>query len=143
MRLNLPSISQPVPTPPLSESTGPVQGVISSESVSRASSSNPVPIARTPEARMAAREQAHAAVVFGSSGSPGPSQARRTGLISYTATEKDCVDSAECTICLEEYEVGVPMGRLECFCRFHIRCIRAWFVGHPGQCPVHHQPGDN
>lgn len=87
---------------------------------------------------MAAREQAHAAVVFGHSQptSPGPSQ-RRTGVFPYQATEKDCVDDAECTICLEEFEVAVEMGRLECFCRFHLRCIRQWFENHPGQCPVH------
>ena len=62
---------------------------------------------------------------------------RRTGMFPYLATEKDCVDSAECTICLEEFEVGVPMARLECLCRFHHACIGAWFVGHPGCCPVH------
>lgn len=62
---------------------------------------------------------------------------RRTGMFPYVATEKDCVDSAECTICLEEFEVGVMMARLECLCRFHRSCITAWFVGHPGRCPVH------
>jgi hypothetical protein len=58
-------------------------------------------------------------------------------MFPYLATEKDCVDSAECTICLEEFEVGVPMARLECLCRFHRACISAWFIGHPGRCPVH------
>lgn len=77
------------------------------------------------------------------SGRPGnhgpvqPRPARRTGMFPYLATEKDCVDSAECTICLEEFEVGVPMARLECLCRFHRSCITAWFVDHPGRCPVH------
>ncbi|KAL2113597.1 hypothetical protein VUR80DRAFT_3285 [Thermomyces stellatus] len=66
-----------------------------------------------------------------------PAPARRTGLFPYVATEKDCVDSAECTICLEEFEVGAAMARLECLCRFHHRCISAWFVNHPGRCPVH------
>ncbi|EFX02655.1 fyve domain containing protein [Grosmannia clavigera kw1407] len=61
----------------------------------------------------------------------------RTGMFPYLATEKDCVDAAECTICLEEFEVGVPMARLECLCRFHRECIQAWFVKHPGRCPVH------
>ncbi len=89
----------------------------------------------TPEARMAAREQAHAAVVFGAQSSPNP--VRRTGIFPYIATEKDCVDDAECTICLEEFEVGAEMARLECFCRFHLKCIREWFVTRPGQCPVH------
>ncbi|KKA28173.1 hypothetical protein TD95_004225 [Thielaviopsis punctulata] len=62
---------------------------------------------------------------------------RRTGMFPYLATEKDCVDSAECTICLEEFEVGEQMARLECLCRFHMWCIRAWFNKHPGRCPVH------
>jgi hypothetical protein len=99
------------------------------------------PIANTPEARMAAREQAHAAVVLGGNPqSPGSSQ-RRTGVFPYPASEKDCVDDAECTICLEEFEPGVQMGRLECFCRFHLKCIREWFVTRPGQCPVHQHGG--
>lgn len=108
-----------------------------SQSQSSSSTAIPVPVANTPEARMAAREQAHAAVVFGHSqpSSPGPS--RRTGVFPYQATEKDCVDDAECTICLEEFIPGVEMGRLECFCRFHLHCIRQWFENHPGQCPVH------
>lgn len=62
---------------------------------------------------------------------------RRSGMFPYTATEKDCVDSAECSICLEEFEVGVPMARLECLCRFHRLCIAAWWERHPGRCPMH------
>ncbi|KAI1765283.1 FYVE-domain-containing protein [Hypoxylon sp. FL1150] len=64
---------------------------------------------------------------------------RRSDLMfPYSATEKDCVDSAECTICLEEFVVGVPMARLECLCRFHKSCIEQWFHRHRGRCPVHH-----
>ncbi|KAG9238805.1 hypothetical protein BJ875DRAFT_4074 [Amylocarpus encephaloides] len=74
-------------------------------------------------------------------GSPSPAQVRRTGVFPYIATEKDCVDDAECTICLEEFEVGIEMGRLECFCRFHLKCIRHWFGSKPGQCPVHQHAG--
>ncbi|KAI1390103.1 FYVE-domain-containing protein [Hypoxylon trugodes] len=73
----------------------------------------------------------------GTSGTTAPRYFRRTGMFPYLATEKDCVDSAECTICLEEFEVGVPMARLECLCRFHRSCITEWFVDHPGRCPVH------
>ncbi|KAF7906066.1 hypothetical protein EAF00_000345 [Botryotinia globosa] len=69
--------------------------------------------------------------------SAGPSQPRRTGVFPYIATEKDCQDDAECQICLEEYEPGLEMGRLECFCRFHLSCIRKWFEKHPGRCPMH------
>ncbi|TWU76813.1 hypothetical protein ED733_005685 [Metarhizium rileyi] len=70
-----------------------------------------------------------------------PMVSRRTGMYVYPATEKDCVDDAECTICLEEFTVGIPMARLECLCRFHRSCISAWFVGHPGRCPVHQHDG--
>ncbi|KAI5867091.1 FYVE-domain-containing protein [Durotheca rogersii] len=73
----------------------------------------------------------------GNYGTASPQMTRLTGQFPYLATEKDCVDSAECTICLEEFEVGVRMARLECLCRFHKDCIDAWFCNHPGRCPVH------
>ncbi|PFH58477.1 hypothetical protein XA68_13619 [Ophiocordyceps unilateralis] len=78
----------------------------------------------------------------GGSGDAAPQPPpRRTGMYTYAATEKDCIDDAECTICLEEFAVGVPMARLECLCRFHRACISAWFVNHPGRCPVHQHDG--
>ncbi|KAH7329265.1 hypothetical protein B0I35DRAFT_40764 [Stachybotrys elegans] len=88
--------------------------------------------------------QSHSA--YGSPRSAGggtapPMAPRRTGMYAYAATEKDCVDDAECTICLEEFTVGVRMARLECLCRFHYSCISAWFVNHPGRCPVHQHDG--
>lgn len=79
----------------------------------------------------------------GEPGSPPlpPPPPRLSGMFPYVATEKDCVDSAECTICLEEFEVGVPMARLECLCRFHRVCISAWWERHHGRCPVHQHDG--
>lgn len=77
----------------------------------------------------------------GQEASAPPVVPRRTGMYVYPATEKDCVDDAECTICLEEFTVGIPMARLECLCRFHRSCISAWFVNHPGRCPVHQHDG--
>ncbi|KAL2167230.1 hypothetical protein VTG60DRAFT_1554 [Thermothelomyces hinnuleus] len=79
----------------------------------------------------------------GEDGSPDGARPapRRTGMFPYTATEKDCVDSAECSICLEEFEVGVAMARLECLCRFHRACINAWWERHPGRCPMHQHDG--
>ncbi|SZF00257.1 unnamed protein product [Blumeria hordei] len=62
---------------------------------------------------------------------------RRTGVFPYRALETDCINSAECTICFEEFNVDDWMGRLECFCQFHLKCIRQWFEKRPGQCPVH------
>jgi hypothetical protein len=112
---------------------------LSTRSSPRPSTSTTIP--NTPEARAAAREEAHAAVVFRATQSPTPEQNRRSGMFPYKATEKDCIDDAECTICLEEFEVGVDMARLECLCRFHLKCIREWFVDHPGRCPVHQHDG--
>lgn len=62
---------------------------------------------------------------------------RRTGLISYIATEKDCANNEECAICFEEFEPGIKMARLECWCRFHYECISEWFGRRDGRCPVH------
>lgn len=61
-------------------------------------------------------------------------------MVAFTATEEDCLDhgegSQECTICMEEYEVGQPLVRLECLCKFHKRCIVEWFE-RKKECPVH------
>lgn len=96
----------------------------------------PGTVVNTPEGRTAARERAHAAVVLAPHGNSAV-VIKRSGVFAYTATEKDCIDDAECTICLEDFEVGQEMGRLECFCRFHMKCIRDWFETKPGQCPIH------
>jgi len=44
----------------------------------------------------------------------------------------------ECVICLEELKPGDKVGRLECLCVFHYKCIKDWFnkKGY-GECPVH------
>ena len=66
-------------------------------------------------------------------------------MVTYSATEKDCVGEngegeAECVICFEEFSVGDEMGRLECLCKFHNRCIRQWWqTKGPGACPVHQE----
>ncbi|ODM18254.1 hypothetical protein SI65_06125 [Aspergillus cristatus] len=61
-------------------------------------------------------------------------------MVAFTATEKDCLghdaEAQECTICMEEYEVGQPLVRLECLCKFHKRCIVEWFE-RKKECPVH------
>ena len=55
----------------------------------------------------------------------GPSNTRRRAacMLTYQATEKDCIgeDGAtqECVICFEDFEPGAEMGRLECLCKFH------------------------
>ena len=61
-------------------------------------------------------------------------------MLSFTATEKDCISDdgtpPECTICMEEYEVGDKLARLECLCKFHKACIVGWFE-RKKECPVH------
>jgi hypothetical protein len=53
------------------------------------------------------------------------------GMFTFTATEKDCVDAEgeeeECVICFEEYEAGVRMARLVCWCKFHEVCMSIFF----------------
>jgi hypothetical protein len=95
-------------------------------------------VSNTPEGRAAAREQAHAAVVLGHN--RPASGARLVGgpILPYKASEKDLVEDAECTICLEDFEVGQDMARLQCLCRFHLHCIRDWYnKSSPGRCPLH------
>ncbi|SGZ52176.1 CIC11C00000003755 [Sungouiella intermedia] len=62
------------------------------------------------------------------------------GLVTSNSTvqlEKDVTD-LECVICLEELRPGDKVGRLECLCVFHYKCIKDWFnkKGY-GECPVH------
>ena len=68
---------------------------------------------------------------------PPPPSAR---MLPFVATEKDCLgedgQAAECTICMEDYEVGQTLARLECLCKFHKHCIVDWFE-RKTECPVH------
>lgn len=61
-------------------------------------------------------------------------------MLPFVATEKDCLgeegQTAECTICMEDYEVGQTLARLECLCKFHKHCIVDWFE-RKTECPVH------
>lgn len=73
----------------------------------------------------------------GPSSPPVGAPRRYYELFPFIATEKDCIDDAECSMCLEDFEPGAKMARLECFCRFHEACIRMWWERKPGMCPVH------
>lgn len=67
--------------------------------------------------------------------------AQAPAMAVYAATEKDCVSAdgapCECVICLEEFAVGDELGLLECFCKFHRRCIVEWYEKGSGVCPTH------
>lgn len=63
-------------------------------------------------------------------------QQKQHNMLIYIATDKDCqIDdgldqpdlSKECIICLEEFEPGQALARLECFCKFHKGCIMEWW----------------
>ncbi|KAL4930481.1 phosphatidylinositol-3-phosphate-binding ubiquitin-protein ligase [Aspergillus undulatus] len=75
-----------------------------------------------------------------SGGSPVSQPHFPVRMLAFTATEKDCMSQdgteQECTICMEEYEVGQSLVRLECLCKFHKRCIVEWFE-RKKECPVH------
>lgn len=67
---------------------------------------------------------------------------RNHRLLRYVATEKDCVNASgeqqECVICMEDFEPGIEMARLDCFCTFHDACIKEWWGRKGvGSCPTH------
>lgn len=47
-------------------------------------------------------------------------------------------DDNECVICLEDFQPGDKLARLECLCCFHYKCIKDW-IKKKGycECPVH------
>lgn len=64
---------------------------------------------------------------------------RKRMLIS-VLTDKTSTPLEECSICYEEFEPGQSIGRLECFCVFHQKCILEWFSRKgAGSCPLHNQ----
>ncbi|KAJ5951656.1 uncharacterized protein N7479_010069 [Penicillium vulpinum] len=73
-------------------------------------------------------------------GPPLPHPPPEARMLPFVATEKDCIgedgQAAECTICMEDYEVGQALARLECLCKFHKHCIVDWFE-RKMECPVH------
>lgn len=59
--------------------------------------------------------------------------------VSFELTDNDKMLGEECPICFEEYEQGQSIARLECWCVFHLSCIRAWKdqKAGTGGCPLH------
>ena len=73
-------------------------------------------------------------------GEAGSSSRGTLHMIVFGASEKDCVGGdgsvQECSICMEEYDVGDELARLECWCKFHRACISSW-LRKKAECPVH------
>ena len=59
--------------------------------------------------------------------------------VSFDLMDQDKMLGEECPICFEEYEAGEKIARLECWCVFHLGCIRAWKgqKAGTGGCPLH------
>lgn len=71
------------------------------------------------------------------SGSPDK-QHRANRMIIYRLTEREASGLEECVICFEDFKHGDSVGRLECLCIYHERCILDWFARKgAGECPVH------
>ncbi|GME68246.1 unnamed protein product [[Candida] boidinii] len=52
--------------------------------------------------------------------------------------DEDDDDYPECVICFEPLKPGDKVGRLECLCVFHYKCIKGWFERKgASECPVH------
>lgn len=63
--------------------------------------------------------------------------------VSFELNEQDKMIGDECPICFEEYEPSQHIARLECWCVFHVKCIKAWKSQKAGTggCPLHfHDP---
>lgn len=63
---------------------------------------------------------------------------RPNRMVIYNLPEKEANALDECVICLENFNAGDSVGRLECFCVYHKQCILDWFARKgAGECPVH------
>lgn len=73
-----------------------------------------------------------------------PWTAVRTRMVTWTSEatpETDGLvvpgtDYDECCICMEPFEVGQRISRLECLCVYHNACITQW-LSRGGVCPAH------
>lgn len=59
--------------------------------------------------------------------------------VSFELNDHDKMIGDECPICFEEYEPYQKIARLECWCVFHVNCIKAWKSQKAGTrgCPLH------
>lgn len=52
--------------------------------------------------------------------------------------DHDLPEEKECGICFGNFKTGQSVGRLECLCIYHEKCILDWFMRKGvGECPVH------
>ncbi|CAN6595575.1 E3 ubiquitin-protein ligase Pib1p [Trichomonascus vanleenenianus] len=90
-----------------------------------------------------ARQQAHILKCIEQaefSGSPNQKRLNNRMIVDVLKDESHLISAggAECLICFEDFQLGEKIGRLECLCVYHERCILDWFARKGvGSCPVH------
>lgn len=96
------------------------------------SQSSQSPINLQTDEQYGGRTQSPNEFAVGSVTSNSTIQQNAEKLLGYEAVDNECV------ICLEDLKPGDKVGRLECLCVFHYKCIKDWFnkKGY-GECPVH------
>lgn len=63
---------------------------------------------------------------------------RANRMIVYKLSAREAKALGECVICFEDFVEGDSVGRLECLCIYHEKCILDWFARKgAGECPVH------
>lgn len=84
------------------------------------------------------REQHIASCLTTSQFSGSPDKLRANRMIIYRLSGREAQGLEECVICFEEFTAGEAVGRLECLCVYHEKCILDWFARKgAGECPVH------
>jgi len=64
------------------------------------------------------------------------SMSKTVGSAYVVETLKQFKPGFECSICYEEFQKGVVVARMDCFCVFHKLCIDNWFKKQ-AKCPLH------
>lgn len=139
-RLNEVDFSTPMPRPQASRSPENAPGSVSLPSSSR-TASHSSRSRHTSDAASLGNPLVPESSPSSSSTGAAPSRPFLSSrMICFAATHIDTIgEDSECIICMEDFEKGVDMARLECLCKYHKKCIDGWFFKHPGRCPVHGQ----
>lgn len=61
---------------------------------------------------------------------------RLTG--DYIVCEVKEISQQICSICFEDFEIGSKLAILDCFCRYHVHCISAWYQKKGERACPHH-----
>ncbi|KAJ3076728.1 hypothetical protein HDU98_000607 [Podochytrium sp. JEL0797] len=84
-------------------------------------------------------QEKHLRICLGDEQSSPTKEVPTAKVIGTTWVVSKCRESLgdrECTICMDEFEVGVPMATMNCWCVYHESCIKDWF-SKKKSCPTH------